>query len=180
MRAGVVAGVLACVLTLALGVNGGDIVIASFDRNGRLTWTNSQTNVACHIEWASSLTGSWSRSWAELKDIHAMEYTNEVCVPMFYRVASSTSTVETCSWNGTGFDWRGSSTYAYCLTNTIVGSAVRGVLSMTEDGEYLGTFPLEEGVVAGNCISFNVTDADDYTYYFTMRTGQGQTVINNN
>ena len=45
-------------------------VISSF-ANGRLAWSNSADTGYHRIEWASSLTGSWYKTWQFLKDMPA-------------------------------------------------------------------------------------------------------------
>ena len=62
-------------------------VIASFGRNGELVCTNLQTGSTASVEWASSVQGPWTNSWAGLAAVTAD--TNgaiRVSVPMFYRV----------------------------------------------------------------------------------------------
>lgn len=67
-------------------------VITSFQGNGALTWTNSMTNVAYQIEWASSVTGAWSRSWQTLNYVEShSNLAMTASVPMFYRVVMVTN-----------------------------------------------------------------------------------------
>lgn len=56
--------------------------------NGQLTWTNSVTNAAYRIEWASSLAGPWQQFSAltNLDSIAGTNTTLSVSVPMFYRL----------------------------------------------------------------------------------------------
>ena len=62
-------------------------VITAFHGNGDLTWTNSVSNATYRVEWASSLTGTWFRSWQELSHVETHSNTTiSVSVPMFYRV----------------------------------------------------------------------------------------------
>lgn len=65
-----------------------DVAITSFGGNGVLTWTNTQLPAVCHVEWASSLTSGWSRSWTELTGLVVTNASQTVAVPMFYRVVS--------------------------------------------------------------------------------------------
>ena len=86
-------------------VYGQDIDITSFSRNGEIGWTNSVSNGFCTLEWASSLTGEWYSSWADLSD---MPVTNEMMttnVPMFYRVmwtSNNVSVLNTSQYIGAG------------------------------------------------------------------------------
>ena len=64
------------------------VQITTFHANGRLTWTNSQAASICHVEWAPTLTSSWSRSWADLQNILTSNAEVTVAVPMFYRVVA--------------------------------------------------------------------------------------------
>jgi formylglycine-generating enzyme required for sulfatase activity len=62
-------------------------VIASFGSNGELVCTNLQPGSTASVEWASSVLGPWTNSWAALAAVTAD--TNgaiRVSVPMFYRV----------------------------------------------------------------------------------------------
>lgn len=87
----------------------------------------------------------------------------------YVKIAADRESAETVFWSGTGQDKIGSSTYVYALTGKTVGNTIRGSLSLTENGDDdLGTFPLEQGRIAGDRVSFNVTDADGYTYCFTL------------
>ncbi|MDD5707924.1 MAG: hypothetical protein PHR35_18555, partial [Kiritimatiellae bacterium] len=49
--------------------------IVSFQGNGQLAWTNSNTNLYYTIEWASSLTASdaWYSAYIPLMDIRSSE-----------------------------------------------------------------------------------------------------------
>ena len=68
-------------------------VITSFQGNGQLTWTNGlNTNAIYQIEWASTLTGTWCRSFQNLNYIEAQSNTSfTVNAPMFYRVIMTTT-----------------------------------------------------------------------------------------
>ena len=62
-------------------------VIASFGRNGELVCTNLQPGSVASVEWASSLLGPWTNSWAALAAVTAdSNGVIRVSVPMFYRV----------------------------------------------------------------------------------------------
>jgi len=63
-------------------------VITSFSGNGTLAWTSAVPNTLCHVEWASTLTSGWSRSWSALQGVVATGTVTQVAVPMFYRVVS--------------------------------------------------------------------------------------------
>jgi formylglycine-generating enzyme required for sulfatase activity len=62
-------------------------VIASFGRNGELVCTNLSPGTVASVEWAASVTGPWTNTWADLAAVTTD--TNgaiRVSVPMFYRV----------------------------------------------------------------------------------------------
>ena len=66
-------------------------VIASFGSNGELVCTNLPLGSVASVEWAASLTGPWTNSWAGLDVITpASNGTIRVSVPMFYRVLGIT------------------------------------------------------------------------------------------
>ena len=110
--------------TAALGQ---EVEIVSFHGNGTLTWANATTGVVCHVEWASSLSGSWFRTWTDLANLRITNHTTTVAVPMFYRVVCVTggvnivtaevanasfespdisgySNTKPTAWTGTGWD----------------------------------------------------------------------------
>ncbi len=64
----------------------GEVLVTSFNQGGLLVWTNTKAGVTCHVEWASSRTGTWHRSWGSLRDIAITNETAEALVPIFYRV----------------------------------------------------------------------------------------------
>ncbi len=62
-------------------------VIASFGGNGELVCTNLLPGTVASVEWAASVTGPWTNTWAALEAVTVD--TNgaiRVSVPMFYRV----------------------------------------------------------------------------------------------
>jgi len=78
---------VALVAGFALAAQAQAPVIASFGRNGELVCTNLQPGTVASVEWASSVLGPWTNSWADLAAVAAD--TNgaiRVSVPMFYRV----------------------------------------------------------------------------------------------
>jgi formylglycine-generating enzyme required for sulfatase activity len=82
----VMAGALALVLDTAPAY-GQAPVIASFGSNGELVCTNLLPGTVASVEWAASVTGPWTNTWANLVAVTAD--TNgaiRVSVPMFYRV----------------------------------------------------------------------------------------------
>ncbi len=62
-------------------------VITSFDRNGVLEWSNSQTSGWYGVEWASSMTGVWHRGWVGMDALPANGGVMRTDVPIYYRVA---------------------------------------------------------------------------------------------
>lgn len=62
------------------------LVITSFNGNGALTWQDGCDHGYHTVEWASTPTGVWYHSWADLINLAATGGTNTVTVPMFYRV----------------------------------------------------------------------------------------------
>jgi len=73
-------------LLLSSAVWASDVAITAFGGNGTLTWTNAQLPAVCHVEWASSPTSGWRRSWENLTGILMTNASLSVAVPMFYRV----------------------------------------------------------------------------------------------
>ncbi len=62
-------------------------VIASFGRNGELVCTNLIPGTVASVEWAASVTGPWTNSWAALAAVTAdSNGAIRASVPMFYRV----------------------------------------------------------------------------------------------
>jgi len=62
-------------------------VIASFSGNGQLVCTNLVPGSVAVVEWASSVLGPWTNSWAGLASVTANSNGMiRVKVPMFYRV----------------------------------------------------------------------------------------------
>ncbi|MBP8261420.1 MAG: formylglycine-generating enzyme family protein [Verrucomicrobia bacterium] len=85
----------ACALTLATitldllhpSVSGQTPVIQSFGQNGELTGTNLMPGSVAAVEWAPTVNGPWTNTWAGLKAITVdSNGTIRVQVPMFYRV----------------------------------------------------------------------------------------------
>ena len=80
------AGALALVLDTAPAY-GQAPVITGLGRNGELVSTNLLPGTVASVEWAASVTGPWTNTWADLAAVTAD--TNgaiRVSVPMFYRV----------------------------------------------------------------------------------------------
>jgi len=99
---------IAMVTTLAYGQG---VVIDGFHNNGTLSWSNSLPNVSSfRVEWAPTLTGQWSSTWADLVSIPGTQQTYTVCVPMFYRVVGDTTPALYWTQNapatGTSTIWR--------------------------------------------------------------------------
>jgi len=67
--------------------------IISFQGDGQLTWTNSNTNLFYRVEWAPSLTAPdvWHSNYVSLTDIRSSESFVTSSVPMFYRVCGSSN-----------------------------------------------------------------------------------------
>lgn len=62
-----------------------DPEILSLDR-GTLTWSNSATFGYHAVEWATTATGTWQRSWQTLVDIPAIPGVDQRDTPLFFRV----------------------------------------------------------------------------------------------
>lgn len=67
--------------------------ITSFQGNGALAWTNSDTNLFYRIEWAASLTGPvvWHSNYLALMDLRSSDSFVTSPVPLFYRVCGSSN-----------------------------------------------------------------------------------------
>lgn len=63
-----------------------EVRLLSLTHNGVLTWTNTLTTGSYRVEWAPTVNGPWSASWAALTNVHPTSPVIEVAVPMFYRV----------------------------------------------------------------------------------------------
>lgn len=65
-------------------------VISSFSQNGSLVCTSLQPGSTATVEWASSLSGPWTNSWAGLDSVLVdSNGVIQVSVPMFYRVRAT-------------------------------------------------------------------------------------------
>jgi hypothetical protein len=73
-------------ITISPYAFGTNVAITSFSGNGILTWTSGLSNAAYRVEWAPSLSASWTDSWQNLVGIQTTALTCSVAVPMFYRV----------------------------------------------------------------------------------------------
>jgi hypothetical protein len=88
--------VCVCVLFLSITlgvtrVSAETVTITSFQNDGMLTWTNAAITGWQTVEWASSLTGTWHRTWYDLTNLRATGGVATVEVPLFYRVAWSSN-----------------------------------------------------------------------------------------
>ncbi len=73
---------------LAGSVVTAQLVITSFNHNGKLTWTNTVPNATYRVEWANSATGPW-KHFDALTNLTLLSATSNVVsvkVPAFYRV----------------------------------------------------------------------------------------------
>jgi len=61
-------------------------IITSFTSDGRLTWKDAPTNGIYRVEWTSSLSSHWRKTWDSLDHISATGTMTSVEVPMFFRV----------------------------------------------------------------------------------------------
>jgi formylglycine-generating enzyme required for sulfatase activity len=83
---------LGLVALLGVGVtaSGQSPVISSFSRNGELVCTNLTPGTMSTVEWAPSVNGPWTNTWAGLDSVTVdSNGTIRVSVPMFYRVRSA-------------------------------------------------------------------------------------------
>lgn len=73
--------------------NAQGVQITAFERNGRIDWTNNDTNLYYRVEWAPSLMGDnpWQDGYGSLVDIRTASPTGTAFVPMFYRIVGSTN-----------------------------------------------------------------------------------------
>ena len=63
-----------------------EVRLLSLTHNGVLSWTNSVATGAYRVEWAPTVEGPWSDSWAALTNVPPNGTVLQVAVPMFYRV----------------------------------------------------------------------------------------------
>ena len=80
-----IAGAMALVAT-SLPVMGQAPVISSLGRNGELVCTNLEPGTVASVEWASSVDGPWTTTWAGDAVSTDSNGTIRVQVPVFYRV----------------------------------------------------------------------------------------------
>lgn len=74
-------------LAVALPAFGQGPVISSFSHNGELVCTNLEPGTLASVEWACSVNGPWTNTWAGLTGVTvASNGQIRVSVPMFYRV----------------------------------------------------------------------------------------------
>lgn len=62
-------------------------VVVGIHESGSISWSNNASNGTYAIEWASTPTGAWNRTWAGNVGIPASGDEMSTAVPMFYRVA---------------------------------------------------------------------------------------------
>ena len=69
---------------------GQEPVLFAFSGEGGMGVSNLEADCWLRVEWASSLSGSWQRTWQDLADVETgTNATVWLEVPMFYRVVSS-------------------------------------------------------------------------------------------
>jgi len=84
-------GSFASTLLLLSGVWGQAPVIESFSSNGELVCANLAAGTVAVVEWAPSVNGPWTNTWAGLDAVGVdANGTIRVKVPMFYRVRGET------------------------------------------------------------------------------------------
>ena len=89
-------GLVALALGVWVAAFGQSPVISSFSQNGELVCTNLAAGSLATVEWASSVTGPWTNTWAGLDAVVVdSNGTIQVSVPMFYRVRGVSATNNT-------------------------------------------------------------------------------------
>jgi phage shock protein E len=66
-----------------------DLRIDAWPTNGVLSWSGPATNGSYRVEWAPTVEGPWTASWATLANVPATGNRLTAAVPMFYRVVYS-------------------------------------------------------------------------------------------
>ncbi len=158
-------GLLLAALLLAVPLRAeSGLLITSFNGSGNIAWSHSEDTGFHRVEWASSLTGSWHSTWAQLTGIPANGGVSQASVPMFYRVVwyegeSSSATVTTNMIH-----------YVDATEEMFITNELQCLTSGTDT--YYGTF-LHAPVVAGSV--FIIVGADLFfdTGAGTLTGGQG-------
>ena len=89
-------GLVALALGVWVAAFGQSPVISSFSQNGELVCTNLAAGSLATVEWASSVTGPWTNTWAGLDAVVVdSNGTIQVSVPMVYRVRGVSATNNT-------------------------------------------------------------------------------------
>lgn len=121
-----------------------DVVIESFDGNGTITWDHASSSGVDRVEWASSPTGSWQRSWQSLVNLAVTSGPTTVEVPMFYRVVHSPVTMVTGELTGIS-----SGSNSYHVGRLANGGVLSNTVSMTSAG-YTFSDPDHDGFLGGD------------------------------
>lgn len=88
---------------LAVPVHGQAPAIDAFSRNGDLTCTNLVPGRTAVVEWAPTVNGPWTNTWAGLASVVAdANGAIAVKVPMFYRVLGQPRTPPGMAWIAPG------------------------------------------------------------------------------
>lgn len=109
-----------------------DIVIVEANLGGTLTWTAPRDIQSFTVEWAPTLTGPWTNSWAPLVNIPNNQELGSAQVPVFYRVTGRP--FPGLLLHGDGAD--GSTAITDTREHTV---AVRGDTRITTTNAHLGT-----------------------------------------
>lgn len=73
-------------LFAALAVSVQALEITEITHSGHLTWSNTTGSTTCHVQWASSPTGTWYSGWDGLVNIMTTGTYQTVEIPLFFRV----------------------------------------------------------------------------------------------
>jgi hypothetical protein len=85
-----IAAIVSSAFVFTAGADG--VVITSLGSNGALTWSNNISNAVYSVQWAPSLTSTWSASWGSLKGLPATPGAfKTLSVPMYYRIMANTN-----------------------------------------------------------------------------------------
>jgi hypothetical protein len=82
-------GVQCCVslsVLLLVAASNAQVVVDSFDGDGRISWQVASAPATCNVQWASSPAGPWYQSWSHLKDIVVTGVSASASVPLFFRI----------------------------------------------------------------------------------------------
>ena len=143
------------------------IEITSFHGNGELTWTNAPAAGSYAVEWASSLSGPWHRTWSSLDARVTTSTVTTVSVPMFYRVVKIQNSL-LGTWQLDGFPQYDSGEFGFYNDGTFSSVFIEDSTSISD-----GTYSYD-----GNVLELNYVFSTNPNLENTTETYSGVVVSN--